>query len=152
MQTMRLAAMGLVLVLAGCSSAGVRPPEQPPANKPAAQNDEMATALKGLAATLPEGDVAVVKVANYSNRRIDTQALTEKVINQLSQDGRNVADLSASADGFDLLAARQAGREGGHQYLLYGQIREDGNTLRLRVMTLANGIIVWTREMTVPKS
>lgn len=153
MHKIKLFSLAMVVAMAGCTQTGpTRPPAQPPVVEApqATEQDALAQNIKALVATLPDGDVAVVKVANYSNRRIDTQALTERIVSELDKDGREAADLSASADAFDLLSARQAGRQGGHQYLLYGQIRESGDSLRLRVMTLANGIIVWSRDMPVP--
>ncbi|EKE67866.1 lipoprotein [Gallaecimonas xiamenensis] len=155
---MQKSILGLLslLLLAGCAQLGVtgtRPPERPPVEEPQEQpqDDALAQSLASLAATLPDGDIAVVRVANYSSQRLDTAGMTARILGELSQQGRDVADLSARADAFDLLSARQAGREGGHQYLLYGQIRESGDSLRLRVMALANGIIVWSRELPVPR-
>ncbi|WKE65004.1 hypothetical protein PVT67_15250 [Gallaecimonas kandeliae] len=147
------------LLLAGCAQMGNYPGSQPQqgtqepqAQQPEApQSDELAQAMAALAATLPDGDVAVVRVANYGSRRLDTQALTEQLVQGLSQAGREVADLSGSVDAFDLLSARQAGRQGGHHYLLYGQIKESGDSLRLRVMALDSGIIVWSKELAVPR-
>lgn len=136
-----------LVFLAGCVQ--VTPPMVPSAPEPAPKSD-LSNAMTALAATLPAGDIAVVRVANFSAQRADVDALTQQLLTLLAHQGRQVADLSDKADAYDLLGARQAGRAGQHVFLLYGQIRQDGQHLRLRVMNLSNGIIVWSRELPWP--
>ncbi|WP_341502098.1 hypothetical protein [Gallaecimonas sp. GXIMD4217] len=141
---MRHLILASALVLSGCAGmSSVSMPELPGLGQPSPFVDS----VKALAGTLPDGEIAVVRIANDSIRRLDTQALTDSLIDELRNEGREVVDLSSRLDASDLLKAREAGRAAGNPFLLYGKIREGAGSMRLRVMALRDGTILWSRNL-----
>ncbi len=144
---MRHLILASALVLAGC--ANLPSPQLPPPQEEPTRPNPFGNTAKALANTLADGEIAVVRISNNSIRRLDSRAMTDSLIEALRDEGRSVADLSARLDARDLLKAREAGRAGGNDFLLYGTIRENAGSMRLRVMALRDGTILWSRELPI---